>query len=110
MQMKQLRRKYKWFTSSAFTGLLLLLKFQNSSLKLSVPEIGSDNGNSGDTVPYCIFSCMKAKSLLLIVFFVSNLFLSNTLYAQITQEGGTSNVTENYVLDQDHTNLLSINK
>jgi hypothetical protein len=56
----------------------------------------------------------KRKDILfgafILVFFISNLFLTNSLFAQITQEGGTTNVTEAYVLDANSTNLLTINK
>ena len=45
-----------------------------------------------------------------ICFLMVNLCFINTGIAQIVQRGGTANITENYVLDAAHTNLIVINK
>jgi len=52
----------------------------------------------------------RRKCRWIIASIITTLFLSNNTFAQITQDGGAGNVTENYVLDKDNTNLLTINK
>ena len=58
--------------------------------------------DGGIRIPDCL--------ILALCFLMVNLFIINKGNAQITQRGGTTNVTESYVLDAANTNLLSINK